>query len=135
MESQTAVFGTTLSASGYRCMVPAMSGPLHSTRACVVALLALVLVLGVSGFLGAIHSAHHLPGPAESHQHDAPDKSCPVAAAALHLSATMVEEAPTPGALSPVARLVLPGTPDCPRSDRREPASGRAPPSLRSLSS
>ena len=133
MESQTAVFGTTLSASGYRCMVPAMSGPLHSTRVCVVALLALALVLGVNGFMGAIHSAHHLPAPTESHEHDAPDKSCPVAAAVVHLSAIMVEAAPIPGVLSPVARLVLPGTPDCRRSARREPASGRAPPSLRSL--
>ena len=116
-------------------MVLAMSGPLHSTRVCVVAFLALAFVLGANGFVGAIHSGHHLPEPAESHEHGAPDKSCPVAAAALHLSATMVEATLILGALSPGARLVVLGTPDGPRSDEREPARGRAPPLLRSLPS
>ena len=135
MESQTERAGTTLSAGGYRCMVAAMSGLLRSARACVVALLAPALVLGVNGLVGAIHSTHHLPAPAESHEHDAPGESCPVAAAALHMSATMVEAPPALGALSSVAQLVALGTPDGPRIVWREPARGRAPPSLRSLPS
>ena len=123
-------------------MVAAMSGLLRSARACVVALLALALMLGVNGFVGAIHSAHHPPAPAESHEHHgqdqapagAPDESCPVAAAALHLSATMVEAPPGLGALSPVARLVAGVTQDGPHIVWREPARGRAPPSFGSLS-
>jgi hypothetical protein len=126
-----------------------MSGLPRSARRSIVGLLALALVLGVNGFVGAIHSAHHLPAPVESHERDAhghgegqregpvgaPDESCPVAAAALHLSATMAGAPPVLEALSPVARLVTLSTPDGPRLNRREPARGRAPPSVRSLPS
>ena len=114
-----------------------------------MALLALTLVIGMNGFDGAIHSVHHLPAPVESHEHDGhahdgeghrapagvPDETCPVAAAALHLCATTAEAPPVLDALSPVALLVTLGTPDGPRIIWREPAHGRAPPSLRSLTS
>jgi len=115
----------------------------------VVALLAAALVIGINGFEGAIHSVHHPLVPVESHGHDGPghdsegrqapagatDEGCPVAAAALHLAATTTEAPPVLGALSPVADLVTLGTPDGPRIIWREPAHGRAPPSLRSLPS
>ena len=89
MESQTRLPGTSLNAGGYKCMVPAMSGLLRSARPCVVVLLTLALVLGINGFVGAIHSVHHLPAPVETHAHGAhdhgpgkpdpaPDPSCPL---------------------------------------------------------
>ena len=111
-------------------------------------------MLGVNGFVGAIHSVHHLPTPVETHahaahdqQHDggpdqrdptpagAPEQSCPVAAAALHLAAAEVEALPALG-LSPAdAELVARRQPDKPRLAFRQPGSGRAPPSFRSLAS
>jgi DUF2946 family protein len=121
-----------------------------------MALLATALVVGINGLDGAIHSVHHPLAPIESYDHDglgherdghghegegqgapagAPDETCPVAAAALHLAATTTETPPVLGALSPVALLVALGTPDDPRITWREPAHGRAPPSLRSLPS
>jgi hypothetical protein len=131
-------------------MVPAMSGLLRSARPCVAALLTLALVLGINGFVGAIHSVHHLPAPVETRSHGAhghargeqapapagtPDETCPVAAAALHLAATEVETLPGL-APSPIdAEPVAPGAQDAPRVAWREPGSGRAPPSLRSLPS
>lgn len=125
-------------------MVPAMSGLLRSARPSVVALLALALVLGINGFVGAIHSVHHLPAPAESHAHGAhdqsdsapagsPDKGCPVAAAALHLAATEVAALPALDPSRAEAELAAPRPLDAPRRASREPGSGRAPPSLRSL--
>jgi hypothetical protein len=127
-----------------------MSGLLRSARPCVVALLTLALVLGINGFLGAIHSVHHLPALAESHSHDAhghghgeqapapagtPDETCPVAAAALHLAAIAVAALPVLDPSPLDAKLVAPGAPGAPRAAWREPGSGRAPPSLRSLPS
>ena len=55
-------------------MVPAMSGLLRSVRPFVACLLTTALVLGVNGFVGAIHSAHHMPAPVEAHEHDAHDQ-------------------------------------------------------------
>ena len=156
MESQTGLDGTSLSVAGYRCMVPAMSGLLRSARPGLVALLAVALVFGFNGLEGAIHSVHHLPAAVERYDHDGlghehdghghdgaghgapagpPDETCPVAAAALHLTATAAEAPPVLDALSPVALLVTLGTPDGPRIVWREPAHSRAPPSLRSLPS
>jgi hypothetical protein len=150
MESQTRLRGTSLSTGSYRCMVPAMSGLLRSARPGVVALLTFVLVLGINGLLGAIHSVHHLPTPLEARSHDtqghghggqapapagAPDETCPVAAAALHLAATAVAGPPVPAPLTAEAELEAAGPQDAPRAAWREPGSGRAPPSLRSLSS
>ena len=126
-----------------------MSGLLRLTRPWVVALLATALVVGINGLEGAIHSVHHPLVSVEIHEHDghghdgegrgapagAPDETCPVAAAALHLAATTTEAPPVPGALSPVALLVTLGAPDGPRVIWREPAHGRAPPSLSSLPS
>jgi hypothetical protein len=128
-----------------------MSGLLRSARPSIAALLTLALVLGINGFVGAIHSVHHLPALAESHdrhavepgQEDgergapvgAPDETCPVAAAALQLAGAAVG---TPPALDPSparATLVTLGRQDKPRAAWREPARGRAPPSLRSLPS
>jgi hypothetical protein len=135
-------------------MVPAMSGLLRSARPCVVALLTLALVLGINGFVGAIHSVHHLPAPVETHAHGAhdwghdgghdqpdpapagaPDESCPVAAAALHLAATEVAALPALDPSPAKPELVAPRQPDQPRPAWRQPGSGRAPPSLRSLAS
>jgi len=131
-------------------MVPAMSGLLRPARPCVVALLNLALVLGINGFVGAIHSVHHLPAPVETRSHDAhghgrgeqapapagtPDQTCPVAAAALHLAATVVEALPVLDPAPAEAELVAPGPQDAPRAAWREPASGRAPPSFRSIAS
>jgi len=118
-----------------------------------VALLTALLVLGVNGFEGAIHSVHHLPAspaptkaPAHdysSHGHDghgdAPDpgreEPCSIAAATSHASAASVEPptalAPVPIALEPVAL----GATDPPRTAWREPGSGRAPPSVGRISS
>jgi hypothetical protein len=127
-----------------------MSGLPRSARPCVVALLTLVLVLGINGFLGAIHSVHHLTAPLTTRPHDAqghghggqapspasaPDETCPVAAAALHLAATAVAAPSLPTPLTAEAELAAPGTQDAPRAAWREPGSGRAPPSLRPLSS
>jgi hypothetical protein len=122
-------------------MVPAMAGLLRSARPCVVALLTLALVLGINGFVGAIHSVHHLP--AQAHAHDeqgggpggTPDETCPVAAAASHIAATAVEPPPVLGPVSALARLGTPGLEGAPRIAWREPGSGRAPPSPRSLAS
>ena len=131
-------------------MVPAMSGLLRSVRPCVVALLTTALVLGINGLVGAIHSVHHLPAPAETHApgaHDqghgqpdpapagAPDESCPVAAAALHLAATEVAALPALDPSPAEAELVVLREQDTPRRAWRQPGSGRAPPSLRSLAS
>jgi hypothetical protein len=135
-------------------MVPAMSGLLRSARPCVVALLTLALVLGINGFVGAIHSVHHLPAPVETHAHGAhdwghdgghdqsdpapagaPDESCPVAAAALHLAATEVAALPPLDPSPAKPELVAPRQPDKPRLAWRQPGSGRSPPSLRSLAS
>src|SRR5437762_5818286 len=94
------------------CMVAAMSSLLRSARPGVVTLLALALLLGMSGLDGAIHSVHHLSSiwmahvaEADGHvdgQDEAPvgatDESCHVAAAASHLAAIEVE------ALSVIAR-------------------------------
>ena len=126
-------------------MVPAMSGVFRSARPCVVALLTVSLVLGINGFVGAIHSVHHLPAPVETHAHGhdrsdpvpagALDQSCPAAAAALHLAATEVA-VPLALGLSPAeAEMVAPRQQDKPRLAWRQPGTGRAPPSLRSLPS
>jgi hypothetical protein len=127
-----------------------MSGLLRPARPCVVAILTLALVLGVNGFVGAIHSVHHLPAPVETRSHDArdrghgeqapapagtPDQACPVAAAALHLGATDLEALPVLDPSLIDAGLVVPGAQDALRAAWREPGSGRAPPSLRSLPS
>ena len=150
MESQTDRAGTTLSAAGFRCMVAAMSGLPRSARCSLVGLLALVLVLGVNGFVGAIHSAHHLPAPAKALAHHAhghgdneqaptpaggPQESCPVAAAALHLAGTAVEALPALQLSPAEAGLVALGPQDSPRAAWKEPARGRAPPSGGSLPS
>ncbi len=131
-------------------MVPAMSGLLRPARPCVVALLTLAFVLGINGFVGAIHSVHHLPAPVETRSHDAhghahgkqdpapargPDGTSPVAAAALHLAATAVAALPVLDPAPAEAELVAPGPQDAPRLAWRESGSGRAPPSLRSLPS
>jgi len=135
---------------GYRCMVSAMSGLLRSARPCIAAPLTLALVLGINGFAGAIHSVHHLPALVETHSHDAhghrhgeqapvpadaPDETCPVAAAALNHAATAVEALPVLDQSPTDAELVAPGAQDAPRTAWREPGSGRAPPSLHSLAS
>jgi hypothetical protein len=131
-----------------------MSGLLQSARPCVVALLSLALVLGINGFVGAIHSVHHLPAPVETNSHDAhdeghdgghgqpapapagtPDKSCPVAAAALHLAATEVAAFPGLDPSRAETELAPPRLQDAPRLAWREPGSGRAPPSLHLLAS
>jgi len=131
-------------------MVPAMSGLLRSARPCVAALLTLALVLGINGFVGAIHSVHHLPASVETHSHGAhghgrgeqapapagmPDETCPVAAAALHLAAAEAETLPGLDPSPIDAELVAPGAQHAPRVAWREAGSGRAPPSLRSLPS
>jgi hypothetical protein len=135
-------------------MVPAMVGPLGPARPCVVALLTTALVLGINGLVGAIHSVHHLPAPVGTHAHDvhdqghdrghdqpdpapagAPDESCPVAAAALHLAATEVAALPAPDPSPAEAELVAPRQQDKPRLAWRQPGTGRAPPSLHSLAS
>jgi len=135
-------------------MVPAMSGLLRSVRPCVVALLTTALVLGINGLVGAIHSVHHLPAPVGTHAHDvhdwghdrghgqpdpapagAPDESCPVAAAALHLAATEVATLPALDPAAAEAEMVAPRPLDAPRLAWRQPGTGRAPPSLHSLAS
>jgi hypothetical protein len=135
---------------GYRCMVPAMSGLLRSARPCVAAPLTLALVLGINGFVGAIHSVHHIPALVETRSHDAhghghgeqspvpagaPDETCPVAAAALHLAATAVAALPVLDRAPAGAEMVEPGPKDALRAAWREPGSGRAPPSFRPLPS
>jgi hypothetical protein len=147
MVSQCALHGTTLGAAGYRCMVPAMSGLLRSVRPLVACLLTTVLVLGVNGFVGAIHSAHHMPAPVEAHEHDAhehghgqpdptpvgsPETSCPVADAALHLAAAGVAALPALEFSTPETELAAACPQNAPRLASREPGSGRAPPSLHS---
>jgi hypothetical protein len=116
----------------------------------VVALLALTLLLGINGFVGAIHSVHHLPAPVETHPHGvpdhgqgqqdpppaaAPDETCPVAAAALHLAASEVAALPRLNPAPAEAAMVAARPQDALRLSWREPGSGRAPPSLRSLPS
>jgi hypothetical protein len=148
MESQTALDGTCFGVVGYRCMVPAMSGLLRSTRACGAALLALALVVGINGLEGAIHSTHHLPAPVAVHAHDltgsghdeqgeapAPETAepCPVAAAASHVAAAAVEPPPTLAPVPAALELVALGAPDAPRVAWRKPGSGRAPPFTCSL--
>jgi len=127
-----------------------MSGLLRSARPCVAASLTLALVLGINGFMGAIHSVHHLPGPVETRSHDAhdhghggqapapagtPDETCPVAAAALHLAATEVEALHVLDPSPIDAELVAPGARDALRAAWRESGSGRAPPSPRRMPS
>jgi len=128
-----------------------MSGLFRSARLCVAALLTTALVLGIHGFVGAIHSVHHLPALAQSHDHyaaghsrdhgesgapaDSSDETCPIAAAALELETAAVE---TPPAFVPSpaqATLVTLGQQDKPRAAWKESARGRAPPFLRSLPS
>ena len=133
-------------------MVPTMSGLSRWARPCVVALLTLALVLGINGFVGAIHSVHHLPAlatahtdsqDAESHGHDGQDptptggsqESCPVAAAALHLAATAVDALPGLQLSPAEPALVALGSEDAPRAAWRAPARGRAPPSVGRLPS
>jgi len=135
-------------------MAPGMSGLLRSVRPAVVALLTTALVLGINGFVGAIHSVHHLPASVESHAqgaHDqghnegdrlpdrapggSPDQGCPVAAAALHLAATGVATPPAAAPSKVEPELVAPRPKDALRLAARQPGSGRAPPSLRSLPS
>jgi hypothetical protein len=127
-------------------MLPAMSGLIRSARPCVAALLTLALVLGINGFMGAIHSVHHLPAPVETRSHAAhgdqspapagtPHENCPVAAAALHLAATEVEMLPGLDPSPIDAEAVAPGAQDTLCAAWREAGSGRAPPSLRSLPS
>ena len=128
-----------------------MSGLLSVVRHGLSALLALALVLGPHGLVGAIHSAHHMPAPVESHDHDAAaygdqdehggapgealDETCPVAAAALHHAATATEAPPAQDPPSAPRELVALGGQEAPRAAWREPARGRAPPLSRSLSS
>lgn len=127
-----------------------MLGLLRSARPCVTALLSLALVLGINGFVGAIHSVHHLPASVETRSHDtnghghgkqapapasAPDETCPVAAAALHLAATAVAAPPVLDPAPAEAELAAPGRQVAPRAAWREPGSGRAPPPLHSLAS
>jgi hypothetical protein len=131
-----------------------MSGVTKSTRSCVVALVTTALVLGINGFVGAIHSVHHLPAAGEPHSHGeadqghdreegrphpaapgAPDTSCPVAAAALHLAAIEVAALPVLAPSSAEAEVVAPRAQNSPRQASREPGSGRAPPSFLSLPS
>ena len=127
-----------------------MSGLPSSARRSLVALLALTLVLGVNGFVGAIHSAHHAPAPAMALAHDAhgqgddpqnpppsraPQDTCPVAAAALHLAGSAVEAPPALAPSPATARLVALDPQDPPRAAWNGPARGRAPPSRGSLPS
>ena len=141
MVSQRAVHGTSLGAGGYRCMVPAMAGLLRSARPFILGASCLALVLGINGLEGAIHSVHHLPAQAHAHDEqggapaDTPEQTCPVAAAASHIAATAIEPPPVLGPASALARLGTPGHEGAPRLASREPGSGRAPPSLRSLPS
>ena len=131
-------------------MVPAMSGLFRSARPLVVTLLAVALVLVINGLEGAIHSAHHLPAPVETHgqvdpghRHDpqrgAPvpgtEEPCAVAAAASHIAATAVEAPPALVPVPAALELVALGAPNAPRIAWREPGSGRAPPLVRSLPS
>jgi len=113
-----------------------MSGLLRSARLVVLGT-CLALVLAISGVEGAIHSTHHLP--AQAHAHDepggAPDPSCPVATAALHLAGTEVAALPALAPSPAEAELVASRSLDAPRQTSREPGSGRAPPSFRSLPS
>ena len=128
-------------------MVPAMAGPLGSARHLVVALLTVDLLLGINGFVGAIHSVHHLPAPVESHAHGlpddgqgqqspdpaaAPDETCPVAAAVLHLAAGEVAALPHLDPAPAEAELVAPRPQDAPRLSWREPGAGCGWPSPRS---
>lgn len=132
-------------------MVPGMSVLLRWAGPAVVTLVTAALVLGINGFMGAIHSVHHLAFPVEPQEHaahdrghdgrhgqtdpapaDSPSESCPVAAAALHLTATDVGGLP---AVEPSRAEATSGTPrpqGAPRQAFREPGAGRAPPSFRS---
>ena len=126
-------------------MVAAMSGPLRSARPFLVALLTLALVLGINGFMGAIHSVHHLPAPETAHPHEtdghedeqngAPAEPCQVAAAATHTAAIAVAALPVIGPSTAEAQLVPLGSQDSPDLAWREPARGRAPPFSRPLPS
>jgi hypothetical protein len=128
-----------------------MSGLLRSARPSLVALLAFVLVAGVNGFAGAVHSAHHPAAPADAREHaghelghevehgqadTAPagtrDEGCPVADAAMHLAAAGVAALPALDFSPAEAELVAAKPADAPRTPSREPGSGRAPPSLQS---
>ena len=133
-------------------MVPAMTGPIRRARPFVVAVLTVALVLGINGFVGAIHSVHHLPALApahtdthdsQGHEHDrqgqtpggGAQESCPVAAAALHLAATAIDALPDLLLPPDGADLVTIGPQEAPRADWRLPARGRAPPFPGPLSS
>ena len=119
-------------------MIAAMSALLRAARPCFVALLVATLVVGINGFLGAVHSVHHLPAPESAHAHEAdgheseqapaPDETCHVAVAAAHSVAIetetllLVEAAPAEATLEPAR------APDAPRLTWKEPSSGRSPP-------
>jgi hypothetical protein len=128
-----------------------MAGLLRSARPALAALLTLALVVGVNGFTGAVHSAHHSPALAQAHEHGAhdgghdrghgqpdttpartPDESCPVADAALHLAAAEVAALPALDFSPAEPGLVAAQLVDAPSLASREPGSGRAPPSLQS---
>jgi hypothetical protein len=124
-------------------MVAAMSKLLRRARPGLVVLLALALVLGINGLVGAIHSAHHLPILETAHQHDrdgheteqsgAPEEPCQLAAAASHTSAIAVEALPVIGPSTAEAQLVPLESRDWPNLAWRESARGRAPPASRPL--
>lgn len=131
-----------------------MAGLLRSARPALAAFLTLALVVGVNGFAGAVHSAHHSPALAPAHDHDGhdgahdgghnqpdsapaqtPDERCPVADAALHLAAAEVAALPALDFSPAGPGLVAAEFVDAPSLASREPGSGRAPPSLRSHAS
>jgi len=126
-------------------MVAAMSDLVRRARPGIATLLALTLVLGINGLEGAIHSVHHLSVPETAHAHEAdghedeqkstPEEPCPVAAAASHAAAVVLEALPVIGPSSAAAQLVPLGSQDWPDLARREPARGRAPPFSRPLPS
>ena len=131
-------------------MVRAMADLLRWARPGSAALL--TLALGINGFVGAIHSVHHLPAPgaarthtddSQSHRHDGQDPTpagaqqgtCPVATAVLHLAAIVIEGHAGLERSPAGAELVALGPREAPRAAWREPARGRAPPSRHPLPS
>lgn len=123
----------------------AMSALLRGARPCFVALLAVTLVVGINGFLGAVHSVHHLPETELAHPHEADahekdpaptsEETCQVAVAAAHSVAIETEALPLIGASTAEAGRAPAGTPDAPRLPWREPSPGRAPPASSPLPS
>jgi hypothetical protein len=125
-----------------------MSLPLRSARPFLVALLAIDLAAGLYGLEGAIHSVHHLPASVAAHAHDLTDEGqgehggtptspteepCPIAAAASHAAAAVVDAPPSPAPASLGLEPVALRAPDAPRAESREPGAGRSPPAVRSL--